>query len=135
MSLHCCINGMSSIIDPKHHYISKHNPSIDFSKIVDACGLIPSFLSNNSILPAKEQLELNYGCGRLYEFKKDQMWVDEAGWLHSAYEEPSEDGPGEPPLAPLMKIELPTESVSIYPNAFVVVTNDDDNTHFITRMD
>jgi len=124
-------NELECLIDPSNYYVS----SLDIppTRLLEACGLIPSFLDPGSDSSAQEQLERNYGLGKLYEFTK--AWLDSNNWYHSEFEEPSEDGPGEEPLAPLIAISLRDEQVFVYPNAFVAVKNLKTNTTFITRMD
>lgn len=87
-------------------------------------GFLPSFLSDEDIRPAKEQIDQNYAHG--------------GGWL-SLHGHTLENGhilkfPGDPPQLPLAWTTLRDEMILFYPHDFVVILQKDGSFE-VSRID
>ena len=109
-------------IDPTGNYTEQGAP---FTWCVEACGLLPSFVSVTSDDLLIDQMQEAYG------FPTGTMGgliID--GVYHSPYS-------GDEELYPYMSISAGEETVYIYPYGIVaaVFEKDGENTQLITRMD
>ena len=91
----------------------------------DDWGLIPGFLDTDDPRTAREQFDAHYGWSKFEGFR----WNDDTGELIYG------DGEGhEPPLKPISKIFFRDEIITLFPHAWVMVTQPDESWE-IARMD
>lgn len=94
-------------------------------RLWDACGFIPSFLSEEDPRPAREQIDERYEHGGGFVPLRGGKIVDKM-WTY----------PGDPPMAPIASLTLHggAETIYIYPAAFVAIVASD-GTATMTRLD
>ncbi len=127
-------SGLYWLLDPDHHYT---DPEITPSFLVEACGLIPSFIQYDDDRPLLKQLEERYGFGSLIQMKGGSM-KDLTIYQY----------PEDPDLYPYMAAGRAIsgdsgELIAIYPYGIVAVTPvvwDEERViptgkPFVTRMD
>jgi len=94
------------------------------SRVNDAVGCIPSFLSEDDPRPAREQLHQNYAHGGGWDpvprFKMD----DRNRLLY----------PGDPPMFPLVRMYLRDEEILIYISGWVAIKQKNGSFE-VSRMD
>lgn len=87
-------------------------------------GYIPTFLSPQNTLSAKEQLDANYAHGG--------GWNPLKGW--KLLEDDRIAYPGDNPLKPLAEMVVGVERVLVYPHAWVAIIQPD-RSFEVARMD
>jgi hypothetical protein len=96
---------------------------VKLKKNVDL-GFLPSFISEDNPLPAKDQFDKNYGHG--------------GGWRNQIGFSTDDDNtlyyPGDPPLKPVAITHLRTETICLYPHAYVAIFQLDGSFE-VCRMD
>lgn len=96
----------------------------DYS-VQEALGYIPHFLSENDPRSAKEQINQNYSHGG--------GWSPMPGWLLSPTSR-SIRYPGDDPLQAVAEARLRSETILVYPHAWVAIVQED-GSYEVARMD
>jgi len=95
------------------------------SRIRDALGFIPTFLSEDDPRTAREQIHANYGHGG--------GWIPAKGFTLDQ-ETMTLTYPGGPPLKPVATSMLRDEMILVYPYAWVVIVAPD-GAYEVSRCD
>lgn len=103
-------------IDPTGAFLG-----VDAKRLIDACGLIPGFLSPDDPRDAIEQFKANYGFG-VYPMRGMTLQADGT----ASY-------PGDPPMKPIVRGKLRQETILIFQHGYVCVHGN--GKVFFTRMD
>lgn len=109
------------IVDPADHYKPQGYTN---DELIEWCGLIPSFADDDSELPIKEQLDMNYGW--------PVSWNSKAHMDNHFYHYPQDE-----PLAAIAIIVYPKHkfSLNIMPYGIIGLHDMTANTWEFARMD